>query len=445
MPTVSQPFSLRPQHVANYTVTSSTSGSTVTFSWRFTITTSNNTLQPFGTGSYNNSTVSTTTGLSATTYTGGTNNNTQTFSYDYRGTVASGLRNRTYTFGGGTRTAAVGTGDYRFRLDVDMGGLIGTSNNIDIVMSSGSPPTPAPSWTTTSFNEIARVGSSVLYGVAATNATSYSIASGSLPPGLSFNSGGFIFGTATAGVSQAFPFVVTATGAGGSTNSSTFFLTRLQPLPAWTDSTLGTTNLRVDTPYSDSVTASNASSYSVSGLPAGGLSFDASTRTVSGTPTSTSNFVFSITARNTDSDSITENYSFTPKPPLPVFTDSTLATTTVKKNSSYADGVVASSAAGYSISSGALPPGIDLDLNTGEIDGIPTTVGTYTFRVTARNSANETVQTGDLTITVQPAGSGRVWNGTAWVQAPFKVWSGSAWVEAPVKVWSGTAWTDPLS
>jgi hypothetical protein len=445
VPTVSQAFSLRPQHVVNYTVNSSTSGSTVTFSWSFTITTSGNTQQPFGTGSYNNSTISLVTGLAATTYTGGTNNNTQSFGFDYRGTVASGLRNRTYTFGGGTRTAPVGTGDYRFRLDVDMAGLIGSSNNIDIVMSSGSPPTPAPSWTTTSFSEIARVGSSVLYGVSATNATSYAIASGSLPPGLSFDSGGFIFGTATAGLSQAFPFVVRATGAGGSTNSSTFFLTRLQPLPAWTDNTLSTTNLRVGTPYSDSVTASNASSYSVSGLPAGGLSFDASTRTVSGTPTSTSNFVFSITARNTDNDSINQSYSFTPKPPLPVFTDATLATTTVKKNSNYADGVVASSAASYSISSGALPAGILLDTTTGEIEGVPTTVGTSTFKVTARNSANETVQTGDLTITVEPAGSGKVWNGTAWIQAPFKVWSGTAWVEAPAKVWNGTAWADPTS
>jgi hypothetical protein len=254
-----------------------------------------------------------------------------------------------------------------------------------------------------------------------------------------------VSGTVSAGASQAFNFVIRATGAGGSTNSATFTYSRLQPLPVWTDNTLSTTNLRVGTPYSDSVTASNASEYSATSLTGTGLSFNATTRVVSGTPTSTSSFSFSITAKNTDLDGITANYTFTPKPPLPVFTDSTLATTTVKANSSYVDGVVATSATSYSISSGALPPGILLDTNTGEIDGVPTTVGTYTFRVTASNSISETVQTENLTITVEPAGSGKVWNGTAWVLAPFKVWNGTAWVEAPAKVWNGSAWVDPVS
>jgi len=371
---------------------------------------------------------------------------TNNFTYDFRSPTST----RVFTIRSATRTINM-TGSQSITVSATasqpQSGGIGSATTASrtFTITALAPPTPAPSWTTTSFSETARVGSSILFQVSANNATSYALASGSLPPGISLNSSGFLNGTATAGVTQTFSFVVRATGAGGSTNSTTFFLTRVQPLPVWTDDTLSTTNLRVGTPYSDSVTASNAASYSVVGLPSGGLSFNTSTRTVSGTPTSTSSFSFSITARNSDNDGITANYTFTPKPPLPVFTDATLATTTVKVNSSYVDGVVATNATSYSISSGALPPGILLDTNTGEIDGVPTTVGTYTFRVTASNSISETVQTGNLTITVEPAGSGKVWNGTAWVLAPFRVWSGTAWVEAPAKVWNGSAWVNPVS
>jgi hypothetical protein len=117
----------------------------------------------------------------------------------------------------------------------------------------------------------------------------------------------------------------------------------------------------------------------------------------------------------------------------------------VKVNQSYVDGVSANFASSYAVQSGALPPGIELSTTDGAIFGAPTAVGTYTFVARATNSANESVFTGSLSITVEPAGSGKVWNGAAWVQAPFKVWNGAAWVEAPVKAWNGAAWIDPLS
>ena len=39
-----------------------------------------------------------------------------------------------------------------------------------------------------------------------------------------------------------------------------------------------------------------------------------------------------------------------------------------------------------------------------------------------------------------PAGSLKVFDGTAWVAATAKRWSGSAWVAATVKRFDGTAW-----
>jgi len=327
-------------------------------------------------------------------------------------------------------------------------GSASTSTGTLTLTPLAPPPTP-PSWTTTSFNEIARVGSSVLFQVSANNASSYSIASGSLPPGLSLNSSGFITGTASTGTSQAFNFIVRANGTGGasSTDSNIFTINRRQPLPVWADNTLNTTNLRVGTAFSDSVSATNSSSYTVNGLPAGGLTFSGGTAsaTVSGTPTSTSSFSFTINALNADGNSISQSFTFTPKPRLPVFTDSTLSTTTVRVNQSYTDGVSATNATSYAVQSGALPPGVELSTVDGAISGAPTAVGTYTFVLRATNSASESVSTGSLSITVEPAGAGKVWNGAAWVQAPFKVWSGAAWVEAPVKAWNGAAWVDPLS
>jgi hypothetical protein len=166
---------------------------------------------------------------------------------------------------------------------------------------------------------------------------------------------------------------------------------------------------------------------------------------VTGTPTSTSTFSFTISAANSDGASISQDFTFTPKARLAVWTDNTLSTGTVKVNQTYTDKVSATNAVSYAVQSGALPPGLELDALDGDIFGTPTTVGTYPFTVRATNASNESIFTGSLVITVQPGGAGRVWNGSTWTQAPFQVWNGSTWVEAPAKVWNGAAWADPTA
>jgi hypothetical protein len=444
VPTVSRSFSLRPQHVCNYTVTATTVGSTTFFDWSMTITTSGNNNQPYGTGTYNNGTISTNTGSAASAFVSGTSNAVQSFPYDYRGTVASGLRNRTYSFSGGRRSVAAGSGNYRFRMNVSMGSLIGSITNLDITISSGSAPVPAPTWNTTSLNTFGRVGDSFSTTVSANNASSYSINSGSLPPGLSLSTNGTISGTFSAGASQSYSFTVRAVNSAGvGTNSNTFTITRFQALPTWADNTLNTTNLRVGDFFADSVAANNATSYSVSGLPQGGLSF--SNGTVSGTPTSTASFSFTISAFNDDGNGISASYTFTPKAALANWFDNTLATTTVRVGQAYSDGVSASNASSYGLNSGTLPPGITLNTNSGVLSGTPTTAGSYSFVLRATNASNESITTATLSITVQPGGSGKVWNGSSWVAAPFKVWNGSSWVEAQAKVWNGSSWADPTA
>jgi len=336
------------------------------------------------------------------------------------------------------------TGTWYFRVYAT--NAVGNSQRSSIL--SAVAPAP-PVWTTTAVNDTARVGSTTYsrqLSASNTSATGYSLASGTLPGGITLSTGGLLSSSAgspvSAGVSQAFTFRVNATGNGGTTLSNTFTINRRQPLCVWTDNTLGT-NLRVGTLYSDSVSASSASSYSAVGLPQNGISLQAG-GVISGTPTSTSSFSFTINAANSDGDFISQSFTLTPKAALAVWTDNTLDTGTVKVNQSYTDKVSATNAVSYAIQSGALPPGIELDTVDGDIFGTPTTVGTYTFTISATNESNESIFTGSLVITVEPGGAGNVWNGSTWTQAPFKVWNGSTWTEAPAKVWDGSTWADPI-
>ena len=310
-------------------------------------------------------------------------------------------------------------------------------------------------WSTTSFTEDVRVGTPYTKTIAATGirgTSPYSLVGGStvLPAGLALNtSTGVIAGTPSAGASQTFNFTVNAFNSSGvSTVSETFTLNRRQPLPVWSDETLG--RPRVDVAYSDQVTATNAAAtnaYSVVGLTGTGLALNANTGAITGTVTSTSTFSFTITAKNSDNATITKDYTFTPLARLAVWSDQILTTTTVRVNQPYTDGVAATNAASYALeTAGTLPPGILLNTSSGAITGTPTTAGTYNFKVVASNASTptaETITTGLLTILVEPSAGGAVWNGTAWVPSVFKVWNGSIWEEAPVKVWNGSIWADP--
>jgi hypothetical protein len=350
----------------------------------------------------------------------------------------------------GTPTTA-GTASFTFRANNSNGTTTATADRTFSITVNAAPAV----WSTTSFTEDVRVGTPYTKTITATGirgTSPYSLVGGStvLPAGLALNtSTGVIAGTPSAGASQTFNFTVNAFNSSGvSTVSETFTLNRRQPLPVWSDDILG--RPRVDVAYSDQVTATNAAAtnaYSVVGLAGTGLALNANTGAITGTVTSTSTFSFTITAKNSDNETITKDYTFTPLARLAVWSDQILTTTTVRVNQPYTDGVAATNAASYALeTAGTLPPGILLNTGSGAITGTPTTAGTYNFKVVASNASTptaETITTGLLTILVEPSAGGAVWNGTAWVPSVFKVWNGSIWEEAPVKVWNGSIWTDP--
>lgn len=433
------PFSKRPQHQLEFTLSAPTiSGTLYTYNYSARMITSGNTNRPFASGL---------TWIIDVLIPAAQQKGTGTYSYDFRSPTSL---NATFAIGSGSftinRPASTGSdANYTVRFRANTNNtteLIGTATATEAVtILKQVPPTPPPTWNTLGYNANVYVGTAMANQTfEATGATSFALASGSLPAGISLSSAGVLSGTPSAGATSTFNFTINATNAGGTTQSNQFSITRNQALPSWVDDVLST-DLRVGTFYSDSVQANNTTSYSVVGLPSGGLSH--SSGTVSGTPTGTSSISFSITASNSDGATSTRNYTLTPKPRLAVWTDEILSTTSVRAGQDYNDGVVANFATTYAVHSGTLPPGITLDTTSGNLTGIPTTAGTYNFVLRAANSIDERIFTSTLTLTVQPGGSAKVWNGSSWVIAPFRVWNGSAWIEAPAKVWNGSSWIDP--
>ncbi|TWP35981.1 hypothetical protein FGL98_12165 [Leekyejoonella antrihumi] len=92
--------------------------------------------------------------------------------------------------------------------------------------------------------------------------------------------------------------------------------------------------------------------------------------------------------------------------PAPTFTAATPPTTgTVGTAYSYryaAATPAGEPAATFSLTSGALPPGLTLNPTTGTVSGTPTTAGTYPFAVQTQNAANATIGPA-TTITISPA------------------------------------------
>ncbi|WP_353072831.1 beta strand repeat-containing protein [Tunturiibacter gelidoferens] len=234
--------------------------------------------------------------------------------------------------------------------------------------------------------------------------TSFTV-SPALPAGLSLNaSTGAISGTPTAVTAQA-TYTITAANSAGSTTAT--LKIAVNPAPptnlVYPQPTIAATVGQAITTDTPTVTGT-ATSFTVSPTLPAGLSLNATTGAISGTPTShTAQATYTITAANSAGSTIaTVQIAVNPPPPTNLVYPQTTIAATVGQAITTDTPTVTGTVTSYTISP-ALPAGLSLDATTGAISGTPTSVITQaTYTITAANSAGSTTATVQIAVNPPP-------------------------------------------
>ncbi|WP_053351769.1 Ig domain-containing protein [Leucobacter musarum] len=222
-----------------------------------------------------------------------------------------------------------------------------------------------------------------------TPAPAYSVTEGALPAGLKLDPAtGLFSGTPT--TPGAYDFVVTASnGIGDATTQR--FIGIVDAAPVW--NTHDAIALQTGVAFSSAFTATGtpAPTYSVAAgtLPAG-LALDETTGEITGTPTVPGSYSFSLAASNgIGDDALLELTGIVTD--APVWVDTQIGK--LRVGAAFTDAVAASGtpAPTYAVTAGSLPSGLTLNVLTGDITGVPTAAGAYTFTVTASNGIGEAI------------------------------------------------------
>jgi len=345
----------------------------------------------------------------------------------------------------GTPTAA-GT----FSVSATANGASGTTPATLSTTVTIAPLVP-PTWSDTSLSSDFRVGQSYATTsggnnfVTATNATSFSVVSGSLPAGISGSTSGSTYTlTGTPTTRGSYSFALRASNTDGNATPDQSFSGNITHPPLWTDETLAA--FSQGRSYSDSlsVSTSTAVTWAITsgtlpvGITAATSGANTNIYTLSGTPTGSGSYSFTIQASNGDG-TLTKTFSGNILL-VPNWTDNILGS--FVDNVEYSDSVIATNSPTYSVTAGTLPAGITLNSSTGLVSGTPTGgVGTaYSFTITATNASGTVSQAFSGTIQPDLGGGIKLFDGTDWSNKEIYVYDGTTWVLGRLYVYSGTAW-----
>ena len=255
-------------------------------------------------------------------------------------------------------------------------------------------PTAGPKSVTVTYNTATPIDlSTVITGAAASSVT---VTSGASHGGTSV-SGTTVTYTPTTSFHGSDSFQYTATGPGGTSSAATVTITVSAPTITVSPGSL--TGGTAGTAYSQTISASGgqtpyAFAVTSGSLPAG-LSLNSSSGLLSGTPTASGTFNFTVTA--TDSSTglgpVTGSQAYTlviAKGTIAISPTTLPALTKTVAFSQLLSGSGGVAPYSFAVTSGTLPAGLSLNGTTGTISGTPTAGGAYSFTITATDSTGGT-------------------------------------------------------
>jgi uncharacterized repeat protein (TIGR03803 family) len=313
------------------------------------------------------------------------------------GTLPTGLTLSSSGVLSGTPTA---TGSYSFTVSVN--DVIGssTSKSFTVVIN------PAVAITTTALANWTVNTAGYSQTIAATGGTgtkTFATTSGTLPTGLTLDTGGVLSGTPTA--IGTYSFAVTATDTTGASGSASYSVTintavvvTTTTLPTWT----------AGKAFSQTITATGGTGGSYKFTKTAGTLPTGLTLTtagvLSGTPSAAGTFTFTITAMDTVGGTGSQPFTETINPAISITTVALVPWTINVPN--YNQTVTATGGTGtltFSITGGSLPTGLSLNGSSGVISGTPTVaVTSQAVTITATDTVGAT-GSNPYTITINPA------------------------------------------
>jgi len=274
------------------------------------------------------------------------------------------------------------------------------SGSDEFILTVGAAPNYAPVAPTLSTQSAGR-NTSWSYTVPAftdANSDPLTYSASGLPAGITFNAATRTFSGAVA-TNGNYTLTITANDGKGGVTSASFTLNVVNSAP--TAPSIPAQNTTAGVSWAYTVPAftdpnGDALTYSVSGQPAW-MSFNASTRQLSGMPSTVGTWTITVTATDAQGASVSANFTVTTPNRAPTLATA-LPSFTVGRGQSWSYQVPVgtfSDANGDALSYSAsnLPPGISFDSASRTFSGAPTTLGSYTVTVSVADGRGGTAST----------------------------------------------------